>query len=210
MRPLGMADAVRYAARRVDEDAPGAAFRGRAIARAPAEGHALVRAVRVDAQRVLDARGYDLTAFVERTELFAQAVHRLAGRQRKRRQPLLSGARAADRRQTREAAEMLVGDRREERLLVEQQTQAERLAGELESRAARSERPYAGIGLRGIAALCTADDQTVIGLGVRTDAQAEYAGAKATDFKYVASARRKCAARRRHPQAVGRAHADVR
>ena len=108
MGPFRMADPVGDAAGGVDENSPGTGLR-RAAAGAPAEGRAFVRAVRVDAERIFDLRGHELAALVERAKLFAQAVHRLAGDERERGEPLRSIARAADDGQAREAPEMLVG-----------------------------------------------------------------------------------------------------
>src|SRR5208283_3054665 len=126
-------------------------------------------------------RGHELPAFVERAEFLAQAVDRFSRCQRKGSDPLLAVARAADYRQACKAAEVLVGDRRDDRLLIVQQPDAQRLAGQLESGASRRKRPYAGIDLRDIAALRAADHQPVVGPGVRADAQAEYPGSVGSD-----------------------------
>ena len=121
-----------------------------------------------------------------------------------------ASARAADDGQAREAAEVFVGDRHQELPFVVQQTKPERLAGELESCGAGSERPHALIRLRDFAALRAGDDQSVVGFGARAHADPEYARAEGGDAEHVAGAGRELGARRRCAETVRRGEAEVR
>ena len=140
VRPFGVADAVGDPSGCVDEDAP----RRLARARAPAERNILVGEPGVDAKRVFDLRLDQLPALVERAEFLAQPVHRLAGAQCEGGDPLRSRARATDHRQAREAAEMFIGDRSENPLIVVKEPDRQRLASDFQPRVAGSECPGAG------------------------------------------------------------------
>src|SRR5436309_10020863 len=119
MRPVGVADTMGYSTRRMDEQAP-SAF---AVSWTPTKRHALVRETVTDTKRVIDLRLHDLAAFVQRAELFAKAVDGLTRSQREGRNPLLARPRATNHRQSRPPPQILVGDRGEYRLTIEQQAQ---------------------------------------------------------------------------------------
>ncbi len=110
VRPIGVPDAMRDERRSIDADAP----RALAGAGAPGERRVLVRGSGVDAERVDDLRVDELSALVERAELLAEAVHRLAGCKRNRSDPLAALAQPAECRKPRCAADVLVGDRRDD------------------------------------------------------------------------------------------------
>ena len=208
MRPFRIPDAVHYPARRVDQYAPGTALRACAGPWTPAERHALVGEPGVDAQRVVDARGHELPPLVKRPEFLAQTIDRFTRSQCKGGDPLLARPRAADHGQTRKAAIVLVGDRCDDRLLVVQQPNAQRFAGQFEAGPAGGEGPYAGVGLRDVTALRAADHQAVVGPGIRADAQAEHAGTETGDFEHVAGTRREGASGGRHAEAARSGKAD--
>src|SRR5258706_1957085 len=168
VRPFGTSDPVRHIGRRVDEHAPGARLAS-AAARTPAERRGFVGEPAVHAERIFDARLHELTALVQRAELLAESVDRLPGGAREASDPLLPAARAADYGQARETAEMFVGDRGEQQLVLVKEAQLERLSRQLEARAARAEHPYPGLGLRDLAALRAAEYEPVIWPGVRSD-----------------------------------------
>ena len=133
VRPVRIADAVRDRRRRVHEHAPGA----RAGAGTPRERRVLVREPGVDAERVDDVRIDELSALVERAELLAEAVHRLARAKRERGKPPTALPHAAEGRQPRGTAEMLVGDRARDRRAAMEQSKTQRRRGDLERRLAR-------------------------------------------------------------------------
>src|ERR1700682_3358946 len=99
-----MPDTMSDHRRRVDEYTPGALAR----ARTPCERRALVRLPRVDAPRIDDMRMHELPALVERAELLPHPVHRLAGRESERGDPLPAFLQPADRRKAGRSSENLV------------------------------------------------------------------------------------------------------
>ncbi len=204
VRPVGMAHAVRHATRRVDEYSP----RGFAGARAPAERNVLVREPGVDAKRVLHLRLDQLPALVEGAELFAQPVHRIAGAEREARDPLQARSPPADHWHARETAEVLVGDRRQDALAILEELDRQRLAANLQARVAGRERPDTGRRLRDVAALRSAQDEAVVGLGVGADAKPEQAGPEARDLEDVAGIGRERRTGRGRAETVGRIESD--
>jgi hypothetical protein len=103
---------------------------------------------------------------------------------------------------------MLVGDRRDDRLLVVQQPKAQRFAGQFEPGPAGGEGPYTGVGLGDITALRAPDHQAVVGPGIRADAQAEHAGTETGGFEHIAGTRCEGAAGGRHAEAARSGKAD--
>ncbi len=184
---------MRDPTRRMHEHAPCTA----SGAGAPRERRVLVREAGVDAERVLDLRMDELTALVERTELLAETVHRLAGSERERSRPFAALTDAAERRQAREAAKMLVGDRARDRRASPQQAEPQRTARHFERCLAGGKAGDAGFRLRYRARLRAADEDAVVGPRVRADPHAEHAGTEAGHLENVARGRRERSAGRR-------------
>ncbi len=184
MRPGRVADRVGDLRRRVDEDAPAA---GR-----PGKGDVLVGEGGVDAKRVLVAREDELAAVVERAELLAQAVDRLARAERQTHQPT-AGA-AGETRQPEPAGEMPIGDALQEEGVVQGEREPEGIGLEVEAERAGIEpngrspgaavEPAGGIGL---------GQKPIIGGVSLADPEAEHA------FGMRAHLERAQGARKPHP-----------
>ena len=151
----------------------------------------------IDALRVLDPRVDELTALVERAELLAEAVDRLAGRERERGGPLVAAAQPADGGQPRRSVDAKIGAGFEQQAVVVQQPQAQRRFDDFERGVPGGERPRSGPRARHRARLRLADDDAVVGPVGGTGAQAEHAGAAGGDLEDVAGRRREGDARRR-------------
>ena len=204
VRPVRVPDAVRHARRRMDEHAP----RALAGAGAPRERRVLVGLAGVHTLRVDDPRVDQLPALVERPEFFAEAVHGLARRERQGRGPLPALAGAAERRQPRRAAKMLVGDRPGDRCAAMEKPEAQWRGREFERGVARGEFPGAVLARLDGARLGAPDDETVVGLRARSRAQPEHAGPVAGHFEDVARRRRERHARRGGAEALQRIEAN--